>query len=664
VPGVETAVIEVDSQGPRPENGRPLSVRQRRAAWMGVAVAVVAFWLLATSGQPWRLFEQGPFTSDFYDAQAHALLSGRLDVPTDVALIEGFDVDGRTYLYFGIGPALARLPFAVFGDVFDGRLTVLSQLIAVGVLGLGAARLLGRARRHVGDSHERPWVVGLFAAGVSLGTPVLFLASRSVVYHEAELVGAALAVLGLDLALGWWEHPTGRRLAAFGLVAALGLASRPTTGSAALIALGLFVLLQALHRRWRPALWGAVTGALVASSYVVVNLARFGQIASVPWAAQRYSAFDSARQAALAANDGSLVGTSFVPTTLWHYLSPFNVTIEPSRLFPFLTWSGRARVVGDATFDTIDRSASLWFAAPLLCVLAVVGLWWVIRHDRSQGWRVVAVAAVLGTAGTFTIGFVAHRYLVDFVPALVVLSAPAVWVVARWLGARTVAVRTAVGVVAVMVALLGTAGQVALAVQARYLYIVPDDGDRLSFMELQYRLDGDLFDGAPSRVVRATGVLPEPVDGTVAVLDDCVGLYRADGLVWHAVEWGAGQGRRLVLAPDDRTRTALAEGPVGVASGDGWTLTAEPEGEAAFVVVYRGPDGLTVRSEPIPRTVAELDVIADPATTQLIVRAGGETPLSMYYSPTEALTAASGWRSQPGSAPLCESLLERLPPSG
>lgn len=630
-------------------------------------VAVVAFWLLATSGQPWHVFDKGPFTSNFYDAQAHALLGGHVDVPSDVALIEGFDVDGRTQLYFGIGPAVLRMPIALTGHWSDGRLTIASMLLAVGVLGLFSARLFCRARTAVGHDRERPWLVGVFAAAVALGTPVLFLASRAVVYHEAELWGAAAAVAGLDLALAWWREPVPRRLVPLAIVGAFALSCRPTSGSAPLLALGLFTLLLLLRRDWRPVVQAVVAGLLGVSTYVIVNLARFGQVASVPFALQRYSQVDAARKAALAANGGDLFGLNFAPTTLWHYLSPASISMEPTRLFPFVGWSGRATVFGGVTFDTIDRSSSLPLAAPLLCVLGVVGLWWIVRHDRGNGWRVVAAAAVLSTAATFTIGFIAQRYLVDLVPAVVVAAAPGTWVAATWLGRRSTGVRRALVALAVVVLVAGMVGQAALAVRGRYLYVVADDADRLDLIDLQYRIDNRLFGGTPPDVVAVSGSLPDPTDGTVALLDGCSGVYFGDGLQWHAIEWEAGRGRRLVLTPDDATSAALGRTPVKVATGPSWSITAVPTADGQVQLVYdgiTGTDPVTIRSEPVDADLGTLDVVADPATTQIVVRRGDASLLTPYYVAADGLSAAPGWTAGSGPAPLCASLEARLPPTG
>ena len=56
--------------------------------------------------------------------------------------------------------------------------------------------------------------------------------------------------------------------------------------------------------------------------------------------------------------------------------------------------------------------------------------------------------------------------------------------------------------------------------------------------------------------------------------------------------------------------------------------------------------------------------VADPATTQFIVRTGSGEPLSVFYVATEGLSPGPGWTPGPGPAPLCDALAARLPPSG
>jgi hypothetical protein len=154
----------------------------------------------------------------------------------------------------------------------------------------------------------------------------------------------------------------------------------------------------------------------------------------------------------------------------------------------------------------------------------------------------------------------------------------------------------------------------------------------------------------------------------VAIVGDCAGLYLADGLRWYAVEWDANGGRRLILTPDDSTRADLGEKPVVAASGDGWRLVIEPVGEGEVAFVYEGLTGddvAVVRSDPVGvGDIDSVEVIADPATTQFIVRIGSGEPLSLFYVAAEGLSPGPGWSAGPGPAPLCDALAARLPPNG
>ena len=68
----------------------------------------------------WKLFEKESFTR-FYDAQARSILHGRLDVPPGAIGFEAFIRDGKTYGYFGIAPALLRIPLVLLFNDMDGR---------------------------------------------------------------------------------------------------------------------------------------------------------------------------------------------------------------------------------------------------------------------------------------------------------------------------------------------------------------------------------------------------------------------------------------------------------------------------------------------------------------------------------------------------------------
>ena len=168
--------------------------------------------------------------------------------------------------------------------------------------------------------------------------------------------------------------------------------------------------------------------------YAAVNLARFDTPLAIPFDRQVLNEFSEDRRAALAANDGTLFGLQFLPTTALQYLRPD--TIEPRALLPWFSWGPDADVVGDVTFDTVDRSASLPVTAPAFLARRRRRR---RRHDPPsvavvRAWPVASLAAI-AVLPTLSLAFVAQRYLADFVPFLVVGAAVGVPVVAAWAAA-------------------------------------------------------------------------------------------------------------------------------------------------------------------------------------------------------------------------------------
>jgi len=637
----------------------------RRGAWVGAALAVVVFAVVLAEGTPAGLLRQGPFSSDFFDAQAHALLGGRLDVDPDVAGLEGFVHQGRTHLYFGLVPAVLRLPVAALTDRFDGRLTQTSMLVALAVALWATARLVWRARRRVrGDRpvgpHE-PWLVGGFVAAVGLASPLLFLAARPLVYHEAELWGAATTLVALDAILAWWDRPGGARLAVAGLAAVVALNARASVGGGAVAALALTGALALLVRRvpWRaaPALAAAVLAPVLV--YGAVNQARFDHPFRVPFDEQVLSSFDPARQATLESTGGTLFGPEFAPTALVTYLRPDGV--DGQRLFPWVTFRERTSVIGDATFDTVDRAASLPTVAPSLVLVGIVGVIALVRRGWRDPWSPAVVGASAGLASTVTIAFIANRYLADFTPPLVLLAALGTWVTADLLSARGRLARVAgVGALAGLT-VLGTATSLALALQSQRLFLLPRAEARHDFVAFQYDLHERLGGSGAPGVRRAArlegGAGPR---GEVVVVDDCRGLYWSDGARWWPLELG---GRDSLEVPA-RFRT----GRTVLVDGGRWRIVADVppgEGHHEVVVSFEHDDGTTRVGEGAERRAVEgrtLHVALDRVNSEVTVTVGRRDLLVAWLVDLDGAipTAGPGLTGAAAPTPLCDDLADRL----
>jgi hypothetical protein len=121
--------------------------RDRRRWSIACAVAglfaVILFAALLSAGDRTLLVTE-PFGSDFYDAQAHALMHGRWNVPARVVGIDGFQVGSKYYMYFGIWPSVLRMPVLLLSSSLSGKLTRPSMLLAFVVLLVGASLLAWR----------------------------------------------------------------------------------------------------------------------------------------------------------------------------------------------------------------------------------------------------------------------------------------------------------------------------------------------------------------------------------------------------------------------------------------------------------------------------------------------------------------------------------------
>src|SRR4051812_15729611 len=102
------------------------------------AIVLTVFAWVLTYGD-WRLFDAEDY-GQYYDALAGNLLHGRLDVPLDAIRGEAFIRDGRYYGYFGVAPALLRLPLRFLLPSLNGRWSRAFMLIACGLNVLFAYR--------------------------------------------------------------------------------------------------------------------------------------------------------------------------------------------------------------------------------------------------------------------------------------------------------------------------------------------------------------------------------------------------------------------------------------------------------------------------------------------------------------------------------------------
>jgi hypothetical protein len=384
------------------------------------------------------------FASNFFDLQASAFLDGRLTVPNGSLGIEGFVIDGTTFMYFPPFPALLRIPVQMLTHSLDGRLTVPSMALAWAVLALFTARLVWLVRDCLRPDEpvSRSDAVGaaILLIAITGGTVLTFDASLPWVYHEVYLWATALAV-----GSAYWllrvalvaTRPAILWLGGFILATALTRTPGGWAMSGATIALACWLAVRQGRGRTRRGLATPLAilaaGVVPLAASITYNWVKFGHPYLFPLESQVWSQVNAHRREALEVNGGTITGPQFFETSLVNYFRPDGIRFVD--YFPYITLPAEpARAYGGAFLDQTYRTGSVTAFMPLLLLLALAALP-VLLRPRATGpvasLRWPALGSLLVGGGVMGYGYLANRYTSDFVPALVVVGTVGLWSLTR-----------------------------------------------------------------------------------------------------------------------------------------------------------------------------------------------------------------------------------------
>lgn len=389
-------------------------LRHERAFLFAAAFCIFCFAWLVTTGD--FAFNYPESFGVFYEFQASSLLQGRLDVPYSSLPDETFVFQGRHYGYFGITPALLRLPFVIF-DLGFGHLSRTFMLLYYVVCLVSGAALLRTATQLARGPGARPasWTTVLLTLNLGLGSTLFFLGSRAYIYHEANLCGAACALVACACALRHLLEPRGRWWLGALTAGILAVHARPSVGLFALTFLGcVAVALLWRERRISHVTLGAAC-ALGVLSFNGLSYLKFRNFEGIPF--RYYIQFDAAR---LANIRGSNFHLTNLPFNTYTYILRPNVQFQ-SR-FPWF-YQGHSKpkpLFPEARSDYSDRTLAMPYAMPVLFVLASAGCalaWFALPRARitiALTWLAILPMGLALLAAINT----AHRYTSDFVPFL------------------------------------------------------------------------------------------------------------------------------------------------------------------------------------------------------------------------------------------------------
>jgi hypothetical protein len=354
------------------------------------------------------------------------LLRGEFDVDPEAiqweAVITG---DGKTYAYFGIVPALVRLPLLPF---FDLRTTDVSALTCLAAVILAAAAKLGALQAiatHVPDaSARRPALVAVAVVIVLGGAQLQFL--RVTVYQEAILWAGALAAVFVAVSVRGLvvRRPfSTRRLAALAILAGLAVLTRVSTGvglcvaTLALVACATARDAGAARARLARALVPLAALALLAVLAGVVNYARFGD--ALTFHAPAWQTLTHPHGIPALAHYGPF-DVRRLPYGVMYYFAPVWFVPGPDGVAPFAAFRERA-------IDLVELPPSSFLLSdPLLVLLAAMGGALLLGRGPVAWDRPAARTLALGFAVPpvliLTAFVMAFRYRMEFYPLLEFLA--------------------------------------------------------------------------------------------------------------------------------------------------------------------------------------------------------------------------------------------------
>lgn len=648
----ETAVLEPTPVA-RTEDRHELrrTDRDRRRFTIAVAIGFAA----VTVPFLWILWDLWTGTLDptrqyvpdnFYDLQARAMFHGHLYLPNGSIGIEAFVHDGHQYTYFGLFPSLLRMPLLAVTNSYDGQLTAPSMLLAWLLTGLFTALLLWRVRVLLRGAavlgRLEAGVCGLITAAVTGGSVLMYLASQPHVSDEDLAWSVALTVGALFALLGVLERPTRGRILASGVLVLCAALDRGSTGYAcilaALIVAGWFALGRGgdPQRRWAVPM--AAVGLVPLLFVVAIDELKFGNPFGYSLADQVWTQVNAHRAYFLAVNGGTTFGLHFLPSTLAAYFSPNGIHL--SSAFPYITLpTTPAQAVGRVVLDQVYPTDSIPASMPLVFLLACWGLVASFRPrplGRARLVAVLLVPAAAAAAGVMIYGYIADRYLGDFLPFLIFASL--VGVVDLWhrVARRSPRVRGAVFVGVAALGLFGIWANIGAAVTPSALWT---PAQARAFVSAQRSLSG----GSVQSLLRQGRHLPyfAPA-GTLFAVNGCTGLYVSTGFgtatvpgeqlqhgTWDIVEQGPGINHTLrvvfdrVPQPSDPPVTLMTYGQASL------VLQTIGVGQVRLALVNAGASDLkypSTVSDPLkvrPDRRYQVTVMTDPNLNSIVISGMG-----------------------------------------
>jgi hypothetical protein len=376
----------------------------------------------------------------FYNQYAIAIANGRLWFPAEAIGPEGLYIGGRVYAYYGMLPAILRLPFTLFADLRDTPVSVLMNwaLTTAGSAALQVAALDAyRWRATKGASPSPRWMLLLASACIWFFSGAILVIQNASFYHEpfaaALLASGLFTFISVRVLLFGDGLPSARQLIAMAVLAGACLFARQTTTISLYAACLVWLAVsgwRTVHDRGFNAstvlAWSMTRAAaplsilfLAGVTYLALNAVRFADLgSSFPIDHYGYLLMDPENERMITIRDqGQFHWARVAPNAIFALIGG----VELREQLITMLGGGVTGVLG-----AIIRLAYAWTPSFLLSLMALI---WLVREGRRS--RIAALALMilsclaLGAVLQLSYPTVFYRYHADLWPPLgflVVLS--------------------------------------------------------------------------------------------------------------------------------------------------------------------------------------------------------------------------------------------------
>ncbi|MBV9618419.1 MAG: hypothetical protein JO201_04330 [Verrucomicrobia bacterium] len=404
-------------------------------------IASLIVWCWFVTWGDWKFFHQEDFCG-YYDAYARSILHGRFDVPRSAIGVEAFTFEGKTYGYFGIAPALLRIPLVLIFPNMDGLWSRTMVLVAATIsliCGYALLRMFRDSSRKLTRAERVLHSIFIVIAGI--GSTIVFLVGRSYTYHEALAWSGAFALLFAWAIARYFQESRTKFLLLASAFSFMSFHSRATTGAGTLIAITIVAVILIVRAVWKPEFAGTIFGfvevarpgrhasiaatavAVTVAAYFGVNYAKFRTFDPLPL---RYYDFYHEFPIRMRITQGTQIHLQNIPSAIATYFGVHGFRIKGG--FPWFYLEEEQTVIGWPRNDVIEPFSTVPVSMPALSLLAVIGIATLSSGANESLKRARLPAATLFVGGAIVLATVGitERYLHDFYPALILCAAAGV----------------------------------------------------------------------------------------------------------------------------------------------------------------------------------------------------------------------------------------------